>query len=67
MEIPDAGVTLFEEQEFVPGSYSVFWDGRDNNGKVVLPGEYLIRISCQGEVIATTTVRVKGTRVSGVE
>jgi len=66
MGIPDAGVTLFEEQEFVPGSYSVWWDGRDSLGRVVLPGEYLIRISCQGEVIATTTVRVKGTRVAGV-
>ena len=66
MTIPDVGVTLFEEQEFVPGSYSVWWDGRDSLGRVVLPGEYLIRISCQGLVIATTTVRVKGTRVAGV-
>jgi len=66
MTIPDAGVTLFEEQEFEPDSYSVWWDGRDSLGRVVLPGEYLIRISCQGLVIATTTVRVKGTRVAGV-
>ncbi len=40
MEIFDAGVVLFEEQEFAPGSYSVFWDGRDSLGRVVLPGDY---------------------------
>ena len=66
MEIPDAGVTLFENQKFTPGSYSIYWDGRDSLGQVALPGDYGIRIHCQGEVIATTNVTVKGTKVSGI-
>ncbi len=36
----------------VPGSYKAFWDGRDNNGNVVLPGIYLYRIKA-GNFIKT--------------
>ncbi|MGB9721998.1 MAG: hypothetical protein ACPL28_11045, partial [bacterium] len=60
-----AGRNLFENQYYVPGHYSVYWDGRDTAGKVVLPGNYTIRIWCQGQVIATTGVVVKGTLKSG--
>lgn len=61
-----AGRKIFENQYFVPGRYSVWWDGRGADGKVVLPGNYTIRIRCQQEVIATTGVTVKGTLKSGV-
>jgi hypothetical protein len=60
-----AGNNLFENQYFVPGRYSLYWDGRDTLGKVVLPGNYVIRIYCQGQVIATSNVTVKGTLKSG--
>ncbi|MEO0227628.1 MAG: hypothetical protein ABIL70_06220, partial [candidate division WOR-3 bacterium] len=55
-----AGRKIFENQYFVPGHYSVYWDGRGADGKVVLPGNYTIRIRCQQEVIATAGVTVKG-------
>jgi len=61
-----AGKKIFENQYFVPGRYSVYWDGRGGDGKVALPGGYTIRIYCQGEVIATTGVVVKGTIKSGI-
>jgi len=60
-----AGRNLFENQYYTPGRYSVWWDGRGADGKVVLPGNYVIRIYCQGQVIATTNVTVKGTLKSG--
>jgi len=43
-----AGRSLFENQYFTPGHYSFYWDGRDTLGKVILPGNYVIRIYCQG-------------------
>ena len=61
-----AGKKIFENHYYTPGRYSVYWDGRGGDGKVVLPGGYTIRIYCQGEVIATTGVTVKGTIRSGV-
>ncbi len=60
-----AGRNLFENQYYVPGRYEVYQDGRGPDGKVVLPGNYVIRIYCQGQVIATTSVAVKGTLKSG--
>jgi hypothetical protein len=60
-----AGRNLFENQYYAPGRYEVYWDGRGGDGKVVLPGNYVIRIYCQGQVIATTSVIVKGTLKSG--
>uniref|UniRef100_A0A7V1EJ50 Uncharacterized protein n=1 Tax=candidate division WOR-3 bacterium TaxID=2052148 RepID=A0A7V1EJ50_UNCW3 len=59
------GRNLFENQYFTPGHYSLYWDGRDTLGKVILPGNYVIRIYCQGQVIATSNVTVKGTLKSG--
>lgn len=48
-----AGRSLFENQYFTPGRYSVWWDGKDANGKVVYPGPWEITISCQEQVLAT--------------
>ncbi|MCK4250694.1 T9SS type A sorting domain-containing protein [candidate division WOR-3 bacterium] len=60
-----AGDTLIYNEYFTPGTSSVYWDGRDGNGKVVVPGNYTIYMSCPGHNIGLANVTVKGTKIEG--
>jgi len=66
MSVIGAGVTLFENKEFVPGSYSVYWDGKGSDNKLVLPNVYTIKIYCGVHCVGTAHVTVKGTPRDGI-
>ncbi len=61
-----AGKTLFENKYYKPGSYSIWWDGRDGRDSVVLPGTALLEIYAWSGPVASAAVGVKGTKKSGI-
>jgi len=62
-----AGQTIMEPQHFCPdkGYFAGYWDGRDGDGNVVVPGNYVIRARSLGHTAGTATVVVKGTKIEG--
>ncbi|RKX68657.1 hypothetical protein DRP53_10290, partial [candidate division WOR-3 bacterium] len=59
-----AGRKLIDDELYPPGDHFVFWDGKDADGKVVLPGVYTVEafVRKDGELVlsATAEVTVKG-------
>ena len=50
--------TLFKSP-VAPGSYALFWDGRDYRGKEVAPGTYLLRIQSSEERTIRRVVKIE--------
>lgn len=46
------------EQRAVSGGYSQNWDGRDEKGKLVAPGLYLVRVSVDADAANSAQVRL---------
>jgi flagellar hook assembly protein FlgD len=51
-------VTLVHEQK-PAGTYNVFWDGRDTQGKTVSSGVYFYSVEHSGQRIAKQMVLIK--------
>ena len=47
--------TLLGQDAQMSGQHSVVWDGRDDHGKIVIDGQYYIRISAKGSARETNS------------
>ncbi len=45
-------ITTITHQKYAKGEYTIFWDGRDENGEKVSPGVYFYKMECDGEIVA---------------
>ena len=62
LRIYDLGGTLQRTvaAEGMAGPQQLAWDGRDQNGALVLPGTYIVRLSVEGDAREQSTARVVG-------
>lgn len=63
-----AGRTLIDHEYYEPGSHSVSWDGKDDEGEVVLPGVYDLKmfviVGEESVQVATAKVTIKETAIT---
>ncbi len=52
-------VRTLAAEELPAGAHAVQWDGRDDAGRTLGPGLYLVRLEAQGEALARRVVRIE--------
>jgi len=67
VEIRAAGQTIMESDSFAPdtGYFAGYWDGKDGNGKIVVPGNWTIFAHTQDFTTGNGSVIVEGTKIEG--
>lgn len=60
VEVFDLGGRLLRsmKQDAVSGGYSLDWDGKDEEGNLVVPGLYLVRVSVDADAAKSALVRL---------